>query len=183
MSMSACPRGRPYTLGDALKAAQQLQYKTCREHAATSCALGDHWHVIDKTASQSRPDPFPPAVARQLDERDEVCQRCGKAGRLERHHRRAKHMGGSKGRSHTQCACNGVRLCRACHEWVHKEAKQARALGLIVLQSVSLPSSVGMHPRSFRYATLDDYNDWMERGGQGSDPVYPTCDGEWSDTP
>ena len=166
MTLSRCGRVYP-TFNEAYKAAQQLTYKTGRKHHAMSCWVGEHWHVIEKAATAAtKLDPFPPVVAAQLDKRDEHCQRCGRGGRLERHHRRGKHMGGSKGRAHTQCACNGLRLCRTCHRWVHEHVLAAVAHGWIVKQSVPLPAREGVT----RCLFVDD-------GVPVLDPQWLRCDG------
>lgn len=172
MTLSRCGRVYP-TFDAALKAARQLTYKTGRKHEAMSCWVADHWHVLEHAAAASvKLDPFPPAVAAQLVERDRWCQRCGKGGRLENHHRRAKHMGGSKGRAHTQCACNGLRLCRACHAETHAEPRVARSLGRIVLQGVALPARIGVR----RCIDADEFGPVM-------DEQWPTCDGQWVHSP
>lgn len=143
MSLSACPAGRVYAFNAALKAAELRTSKSDENWKATSCRFAEHWHVVS-TSPVVKLDPFPPTVAAQLDRRDEHCQRCGRGGRLERHHRRAKHMGGSKGRAHTQCACNGLRLCRTCHRWVHENVTEATDHGWIVKQAVVLPAKAGV---------------------------------------
>jgi len=164
--LSRC--GKRYTSwDDALKAAEARTFKSGRPWHITGCpvrGMGEHWHITEHRAA-SRPDPFPPAVARLLDARDEHCQRCGATGRLERHHRRAKASGGSGARAHTQCACNGVRLCRGCHRAVHEHPAQSRDHGWIVSQSVALPGKVAMTP----------WNAWR------SVLWYPTCEGGWTD--
>lgn len=55
------------------------------------------------------------------------CVRCGSKG-SEWHHRRSR----SVVDDHRHCACNGVWLCKACHDWTHAHPFEARALGLIV---------------------------------------------------
>lgn len=132
------------------------------------------WHHGDpgspeppKRSAPKAARPFPPDVADALDERDERCQRCGSTEELERHHRRLKGIGGSRGR-HTQCTCNGVRLCRSCHRWAHgKDRPEAEAQGFIVSQSVDEPRSVSV----MRFAAAD-----------GGATQFPTCDGQWVST-
>ena len=170
--LSRC--GRQYrTFESAVMAGELRTAKGARPLSVVSCDLGDHWHLIPPKQATghaySRPDPFPPPVAALLDARDEVCQRCGRSGRLERHHRRAKASGGSKARSHTQCACNGVKLCRSCHNWVHLNPRSARAEGWIVLQSVSRPGSLAMS----LYSVLACDDPWLP------EILWPTCDGRW----
>lgn len=167
MTLSRCGRVYP-TLDAAVRAAELKTFKTGRKHMARGCTICADWHVIDlATIVTQKLDPFPPAVAAQLDRRDEHCQRCGRGGRLERHHRRAKHMGGSKGRAHTQCACNGLRLCRTCHRWVHENVTEATDHGWIVKQAVPLPAKRGV-------SRCIDVND---NGVALLDPQWLRCDG------
>ncbi len=171
--LSRC--GRPYpTLARALLAAELRAAKSGKAYIATGCETGaDHWHVIlSAKANGAAPDPFPPVIRALLVKRDECCQRCGWTGRLEAHHRRAKASGGSSARAHTQCACNGVMLCRLCHGWVHANPRKARARGLIVLQSASRPATVSM---AFR---RDPYGDWNPFSPETL--IYPTCEGGWN---
>jgi hypothetical protein len=171
MSLSQC--GRRYEdFGAALRAAQLRASQGAATLTVVSCGLCEYWHLVPATP-RAVLDPFPPAVARQLRERDEWCQRCGRAGRLENHHRRAKSMGGSKARSHTQCACNGLRLCRACHQWVHEHPAAAREHGWIVRQGVHEPRRSGV-------TRCIGEND---RGQPVLDPQWATCDGRWVHSP
>lgn len=168
MTLSRCGRVYP-TFDAALKAAELRSSKSDVLWQATSCAFDDHWHVVEKSAKAVRLDPFPPVVAAQLDKRDRQCQRCGRSGlRLERHHRRAKSMGGSKARSHTQCACNGLRLCRTCHAYVHEHPAESRQNGWIVRQGVALPGRIAVNC-CLGELVFDDY--------------WPTCDGQWVHSP
>ena len=126
--LSRC--GRRYaSLESAILAGELRTSKGARPLAVVACALGDHWHLVPPAnvtgKGYSSPDPFPPPVRSLLVKRDECCQRCGHTGRLEAHHRRAKASGGSSARAHTQCACNGVLLCRRCHEWVQPEPEES----------------------------------------------------------
>lgn len=181
--LSRCGRRYP-SLESAILAGELRTSKGAKPLAVVSCALGDHWHLVPPGnvtgKNDSRPDPFPPVIAALLDVRDEVCQMGGGAdgclGRLERHHRRAKAAGGSSGRAHTQCACNGVKLCRKHHEWVHLNPRKARSYGFIVLQSVRLPGSVAMVPWFVRLSYSEVVN-------YGTRHLYPTCDGGWNDQP
>jgi hypothetical protein len=117
--------------------------------------------------------PFPRKVAVLITERDEFCQRCGSAGPLHRHHRRAKGMGGDT-RAHTQCACNGLLLCSVdirtgeiggCHLWAHLHPKQAKAEGFIVEEDEAEPGRVSVSRGT-------------EDGGGAT--MWPTCDGQWA---
>jgi hypothetical protein len=124
------------------------------------------------TGSQQKPFPLP--VRALLDARDislldmeRCCQMCAATENLERHHRRGKGMGGSQGRPHAQCACNGVVLCRRHHRWVHRAGRrEAEAEGFIVSQAEDFPGSVSV----MRFA---------EAGGGASQ--FPSCDGRWLD--
>lgn len=176
--LSRC--GKRYaTFDEAVTAADAIHFKGGKTREVVSCDIdGSHWHLKIKGTTlrsyhDSRPDPFPPVVRSMLVKRDECCQRCGYTGRLEAHHRRAKASGGSKARSHTQCACNGVLLCRNCHEWVHLNPRKARAEGWIVLQSVSKPATVSM-----LLGSRTDDDPWLE-----PEPRWPTCEGGWNDEP
>ena len=156
----------------ASMAAQARNYKSGAGWVIDSCRFGDHWHVVlaaNANGKRYRSDPFPPAVAKLLDARDEHCQRCGATGvRLERHHRRAKASGGSGARAHTQCPCNGTKVCRSCHRHIHEHPAESRQLGWIVSQSVALPG---------RCSVVRKVSEWLTR------PEYPTCDGRWSIDP
>lgn len=178
--LSRC--GKKYaTFDETVKAAEAIHLKGGKTREIVSCDIeGSHWHLKVKGTTlrsyhDSRPDPFPPAIRLMLARRDECCQRCAFTGRLEAHHRRAKASGGSSARSHTQCACNGVLLCRSCHSWVHLNPRKARAEGWIVLQSVSKPGMAGI------------FKAWQTRVPEGIwYPLlarYPTCDGGWNDQP
>jgi hypothetical protein len=122
--------------------------------------------------------PFPASACKLTDLRDAItievtvpvrlCQRCGLAQSLARHHRRGKGKGGSENRPHTQCPCNAVTLCQGCHYWAHVlEPSQARAEGFIVSQSVAEPGSVGV----MRFAAAE-----------GGAAMWPSCDGQWLET-
>ena len=117
-----------------------------------------------------RPKGFPPDIAALLAERDPWCVHCGSADGLQHHHRRLKGIGGD-GRDHTQCACNGVRLCWLCHSWAHSGngQRKARTEGLIISRFILEPfaADVLVHLR----------------GDVGGQRKFPTCDGRWVDEP
>ena len=167
MSLSQCGRRYP-DLESAIKAAGAKAFKTGEPWRANGC-----WHIDLPGQGAVKLDPFPPVVAAQLDLRDEFCQRCGRGGRLERHHRRLKQSGGSKGREHTQCACNGLRLCRTCHAYVHAHVTESRDHGWIVLQSEPFPFRRGVNRRIVIGNAVSDF----------LDPQWPTCDGRWVHSP
>jgi hypothetical protein len=125
----------------------------------SAAAKGSH-------ASSARGESFPPAVAALLDARDPWCVHCGSPFGLQRHHRRIKGMGGDR-RSHTDCACDGVRICRSCHEWAHSGDGQrdAEAEGLIIPRATVQPWTLGV----------------LVRTADGGLTKYPSCDGGWLD--
>lgn len=66
------------------------------------------------------------------------CFRCGSpAKRGEWHHRRSR----SEKDEHRHCTCNGVWLCKTCHDWVHAHPFEARSLGLIVSRHQDQPGT------------------------------------------
>ena len=65
------------------------------------------------------------------------CLRCGGSGQ-HWHHRRGRAVRDQ----HTHCACNGVLLCRTCHEWAHANPFEARRTGFIVSRSEPEPRTV-----------------------------------------
>jgi hypothetical protein len=168
-ALSQC--GRRYRdFDEAYRAAELRASKGAAKLRVVSCEFGDHWHllpartVIMGRIRRPRPDPFPPPVAALIDNRDgHACQGCGSSERLERHHRRAKGSGGSKARAHTQCPCNGLLLCRRCHQWAHLNPGQARLVGVIVPQAADRPGEIGV----------------LRRSGIG----WPTCEGRWIQRP
>ena len=119
-------------------------------------------------SSSGRPKSFPLAVAAILAERDSWCVYCGSPRDLQNHHRRLKGIGGDT-RDHTQCACNGVRLCADHHAWAHSGSgrRDAEAEGLIVPRSTLEP---------FRASVLVHLEE--DRGGMR---LWPLCDGTWGD--
>lgn len=109
--------------------------------------------------------PFPAAVAAQLDVRDPCCQfqGCAVTENLQRHHRRYKAAGGSANRPHTQCPCNGIRLCPEHHALVHSRSAGARDDGYSVSQSCDYPSSQPV----------------LRTDGSRPARYWATCDGRW----
>ena len=112
-------------------------------------------------------ETFPPAVAALIDARDPWCVHCGSPDNLHRHHRRIRGIGGD-GRDHTNCACNGVRVCAAEHAWIHDtEAgrREAEAEGRIIPRPVLEPWTVSV----------------LVHLADGGVRKFPTCDGRWVD--
>ena len=111
----------------------------------------------------ARAESFPPAVAALIDARDPWCVKCGSPDNLHRHHRRLKGYGGDP-RPHTDCACNGVRLCRHCHlDWAHGEGRsEAEGEGVIIPRSETEPGrrSLMVHTAADSGATLLAYVRW-----------------------
>ena len=117
------------------------------------------------SATSGRGGSFPPAVAALIDVRDPWCVYCGSPSGLHRHHRRSKGHGGDP-RPHTDCACNGVRVCGAHHEWAHTEGRrEAEAEGLIIPRAITEPWTISVLVH-------------VEDGGLRK---FPSCDGRWLD--
>lgn len=70
-----------------------------------------------------------PTKSRELvKKRDkDQCVRCRGRG-TEWHHRRSRSVRGE----HRHCPCNGILLCKTCHDWVHANPFHARSKGWIV---------------------------------------------------
>jgi len=118
-----------------------------------------------RAGSGSLARPFPPAVAALLDARDAWCVHCGSMDHLQRHHRRGKGIGGDP-RPHTQCACNGIRLCWLCHSWAHESGRaEAAEEGLIIPRITAAPCTVAVLVH-----TEQDGGDFR---------AWPACDGGW----
>lgn len=94
---------------------------------------------------KARKDTTPPKVRKMARKRDGFqCARCPSGTELHLHHRRLKGIGGDP-RPHTECTCNAITLCRACHEWAHGKGRpEAEATGYIVPQSELFPGSVSV---------------------------------------
>ena len=80
------------------------------------------------------------------------CQRCGRAG-TDHHHRRRRGIHSA----HTDCRCNGILLCRACHQWAHTHPQQARETGYII-------SSYDAQPWKTPVQTIDGVR-WYDCNG------------------
>jgi hypothetical protein len=63
------------------------------------------------------------------------CFRCGLMS-TDVHHRRSRRVRDE----HTNCACNLIRACRACHSAIHRRPADSMALGLIVGRDVDAPT-------------------------------------------
>ena len=113
-------------------------------------------------------ESFPPAIAALIDARDAWCIHCGTPRGLQRHHRRIKGFGGDP-RPHTDCACNGVRICATCHDWAHSGdgRREAEAEGLIIPRVTAAPWTLPV------LVHLEE-----DAGGQRK---FPSCDGRWLD--
>lgn len=62
------------------------------------------------------------------------CVRCGMMPRPRHwHHRRGRAVDDD----HQHAPCNGVTLCRTCHEWVHQHPFLAKAKGWIVARHLT----------------------------------------------
>lgn len=92
-----------------------------------------------------RKDTIPPRVRKMARDRDgHQCARCPSVKDLHLHHRRLKGIGGDP-RPHTDCTCNAIVLCRACHEWAHGKGRlEAEATGYIVPRSELFPGAVSV---------------------------------------
>ena len=113
---------------------------------------------------------IPNSVRALVLERDQWCVFCGTPRNLHVHHRRIKGIGGSRG-AHTDCPCNLVVLCSACHEDAHDDRLWAEDQGYVLSREVKLP---GEHPikRHGLVVTPDHPG-----GGVRS---WPTCEGGWA---
>ena len=64
------------------------------------------------------------------------CVRCkSPAVKGDWHHRRSR----SVVDEHQHCPCNGINLCRTCHDWIHQHPFEARQQGWIVSRHASPP--------------------------------------------
>lgn len=114
-----------------------------------------------------RAESFPLDVAALIDARDPWCIHCGSPRDLQRHHRRIKGNGGDP-RPHTDCACNGVRICLACHDRAHntdRGRREAEAEGLIIPRATLEPWTLSV----------------LVHLADGGVQKYPSCSGEWLD--
>jgi len=86
------------------------------------------------------PNPIP-TVSREIVTRREMgrCFRCGcPAQPGEWHHRRRRNVKDE----HQHCPCNGISLCKTCHDWVHAHPFEARRYGWIVSAHEPDPGAV-----------------------------------------
>lgn len=94
--------------------------------------------------------PIPTQRREQVKAREmDRCFRCGGKG-SEWHHRRSR----SVRDTHTHCACNGVWVCKTCHDWAHAHPFDARSIGLIVSRHQRDPGTVPVEAR-FGLIVLD----------------------------
>jgi 5-methylcytosine-specific restriction endonuclease McrA len=93
----------------------------------------------------ARKDTTPPRVRKLTGKRDgRQCARCPAVTALHLHHRRGKGNGGDP-RPHTECTCNAILLCQACHAWAHGKGRlEAEAAGYIVSRFELFPGSVSV---------------------------------------
>ena len=120
--------------------------------------------------TKARAESFPPAVAALIDARDPWCVKCGSPYDLHRHHRRIKGIGGD-GRDHTDCACNGVKLCRSCHlDWAHSGdgRREAKDEGVVIPRAESEP---------WRQPLM------VHTAADSGMTIYLTCDGRYVTEP
>jgi hypothetical protein len=110
-----------------------------------------------------RRDTIPARVRKLVNARDPWCQVSGSPDLLEIHHRRPKQMGGDP-RPHADCPCNLIRLTRETHRWVHRNRREAEAMGLLLPAETVLPGSVSVMRGS-------------EDGGGAA--MFASCDGQW----
>lgn len=91
-------------------------------------------------ARPQKGNPIPTRSREMLAARDRgSCFRCGLHG-TDWHHRRSRRVRDD----HTHCPCNGITLCRACHDAVHARPADARDLGLIVPRDTTEPGRVAV---------------------------------------
>ena len=84
------------------------------------------------------PNPIPASSRQSVSDRDRgLCVRCAGPG-ADWHHRRGR----SVKDEHTHCPCNGVTLCRTCHNWVHANPADAQEKGYIVARHIPDPDSI-----------------------------------------
>jgi hypothetical protein len=131
------------------------------------------WHEVEVPSlpsAKAKPaaagyEGFPQPVRLAAIARDfGACLHCGYDRTLEVHHKRIKGMGGDS-RAHTDCLCNALTLCRACHQWAHRERREAKAKGFVVPRGTLLPGSVSV---------------MIHGAGGGGSTMFATCDGLWT---
>jgi hypothetical protein len=82
---------------------------------------------MGKRVSKGNAIPTADRMAVRGRDRD-ACQRCAGPG-TDWHHRRRRRV---KSSHYQHCRCNGVLLCRTCHDWAHSNPAAAREGGFIV---------------------------------------------------
>jgi len=117
---------------------------------------------------------FPPAARKIITARDPFCvlaawpgcpARC--AGPLDPHHRDLIGMAGTVHPAKHHPA-NGLRLCRAHHDWVHGQRILARHLGLIVDRGENFRT---------RRMSFDGGRTWWQFRGDGTGYIRAAADG------
>jgi len=116
----------------------------------------------------SRPQGFTPATRELVNARSGwKCERCGKRGDMQYHHRRARGMGSTK-RPESNLAANCLHLDSACHAEIESRRAVAYENGWLVRQQEA-PTDVPVLRRGV-WVLLDNdggYVRWTAPGVQG----------------
>lgn len=83
-----------------------------------------------------------------------VCEMCGEDPAVQKHHRRARGMGGTR-RPQSASPANALDLCRDCHHFTEVYRRLARLLGWLVPQHAD-PAVVPVVYRGERVLLTDD---------------------------